>query len=213
MNKPYKDLLKLDLQFFADETQTTETNTETTTDTETGTNEENEQETKVPTMEEIQKMIQSETDKVRTEYNKKLKAKEKELEAIQVEKMTEEERKVHEIEQIRQENEVLKQEKLKFIAQTELAKQSLPLEAAQFISGENEEEITKNVSALKLIIDNAVTEKAGELYRSKGTQHKQATDKVGVMTKEEFKALSLEEKSKLYIENPSLYNQFNFKGR
>ncbi|MGE7689670.1 capsid assembly scaffolding protein Gp46 family protein [Lysinibacillus sp. NPDC097214] len=213
MNKPIKNLLDLDLQFFAEDNQTNDTNTETITDTETGTNEENEQEAKVPTMEEIQKMIQSETDKVRTEYNKKLKAKEKELETIQIEKMSEEERKVHEIEQIRQENETLKQEKLKFVAQTELAKQSLPLEATQFITGENEEEIAKNVSALKLIIDNAVTEKAGDLYRSKGTQHKQGSEKVGAMSKEEFNALSLQEKSKLYDENPSLYNQFNFKGR
>lgn len=209
MTKPIKNFLDLDLQFFAEEKQTTETNTETNTETETNTTDEKEQETKVPTMEEVQKMIQSENDKIRTEYTKKLKDKDKELEKFKTEKMTEEERKAHEIEQIKQENELLKQEKLGFIAQTELAKQSLPLEASELITGDNEEEIVKKVSTLKLIIDNAVTAKAGELYRQKGTEHKQGSEKVGTMTKEEFNALDLKERTELFNTNRELYKELS----
>lgn len=209
MKEPIKNLLELDLQFFAEDKQTNDTNTETNTDTETDTKDEKDKETKVITMEDVQKMIQSETDKLTNDYNKKLKDKDKELEKFKTEKMTEEERKAHEIEQIKQENELLKQEKLGFIAQTELAKQSLPLEASELISGENEEEIVKKVSTLKLIIDNAVTAKTGELYRNKGTEHKQGSEKVGAMTKEEFSALSLKERTELFNTNPDLYNELS----
>ena len=90
-----------------------------------------------------------------------------------------------------------------------MAKQSLPLEASELITGENEEEIVKKVSTLKLIIDNAVTTKTGELYRNKGTEHKQGSEKVGAMTKEEFKALSLKERTELFNTNPDLYNELS----
>lgn len=203
MKKIFNNLLNLDLQYFAEETETNETNKETeTTDN-------NKQETKALTMEDVQKMIQSETDKVRIDYNKKLKEKDKELEKFTLEKMTEEEQKAHEIEKIKQENELLKQEKIGFIAQTELAKQSLPLEASELINGEDEEEIVKKVSTLKFIIDNAVTAKARELYRNKGTEHKQGSEKLGAITKEEFGALGLKERTELFNTNPDLYNELS----
>lgn len=204
MKKIFNNLLNLDLQYFAEETETNETNTETDTETD-----DKDKKNKALTMEDVQKMIQSETDKLTNDYNKKLKDKDKELEKFKIEKMTEEERKAHEIEQIKKENELLKHEKLGFIAQTELAKQSLPLEASELITGDNEEEIVKKVLTLKLIIDNAVTAKASELYRNKGTEHKQGSEKVGAMTKEEFKALGLKERTELFNTNPELYKELS----
>ncbi|WP_342551046.1 DUF4355 domain-containing protein [Lysinibacillus sp. FSL M8-0216] len=197
MKKIFYDLLKLDLQYFAEETQTTETSTES----------EQQEETKTLTMEDVQKLIQSETDKIRTEYSKKLKDKDEELEKFKIDKMSEEELKAHEIEQIKLENEALKQEKLGFFVQSELVKQSIALEATELIIGNDEEDIVKKVTVLKQIIDNAVTVKASELYREKGTEHKQGTDKVGSMSKAEFNALSLKERTELFDTNPTLYNE------
>lgn len=189
-------------------TNTTTTEVEQATEqvTETNATTETQTEQKPLTAEDVQKMIQSETDKVRTDYAKKLKEKDKELEAIKVEKMSEEEKKAHEIEQTLKENEALRAQLLQASTIAKLSSVSLSHEFAEFISGSNEEEVATKVNNLKLLFDKAVSEKANELFKSKGTDHKQ-TLATGAMTKAEFKALSYDDKVKLLNENPELYHE------
>lgn len=189
-----------------------ETNTEATQATETNTTQvettDTQTESKPLTIEDVQKMIQSETDKVRTEYSKKLKDKDKELESIKVEKMTEEEKKAHEIEMTLQENAKLKADLLKASTVSKLASVTLPFEFAEFINGSNEEEVTVQVNNLKLLFDKAVTEKAKEVFNGKGTEHKQTTATASTMTKAEFTSLNYFQQLELANTNPVLYAEF-----
>ncbi|WP_419958970.1 DUF4355 domain-containing protein [Psychrobacillus sp. BM2] len=202
-----ENLLKLNLQYFAEEGTTTDTTTttETNEDSTTTGNEEN-TESKVLTQEDVLKMIQSETDKVRSDYSKKLKDKEKELEDLKVAKMSAEDKKQHEEDLLRQENESLKKDKLRYIAIEHLAKNTLPLEVAEFVVTGDEASTIERIGIFKNVFDSAVAAKVNDTFKASGTQHVHGNGAVTV-TKEDFNKMNVTERTKLFNENPELYKQ------
>lgn len=124
------------------------------------------------TIEDVQKMIQSETDKVRTEYSKKVKDLEKEKEAIKKEKMTEEEKAQYEIEQYKQqlsEKEKAIQERELNIQATDLLKENeLPLDFRPFLVGKDEESTTQNIESFKSLWIKTLNEQVDQRFKNSG---------------------------------------------
>ena len=206
LNTIEKELLlkTLDLQFFAEGDANKVANTE-----EANTNEDKTETKEEPlTMEMVQKMIQSESDKVRTEYSKKLKEKEKEIEKIKVEKMTDEEKKMHEFEKIQAELQAYKQKALEGDAVALLSKNSLPVELVPFVLGENTEAIEQNVSSLNSIFTKAVQEATAEKFKGLGTDHKGGASAANTITKEDFMKMDAIERTKFFNDYPELYAEY-----
>lgn len=150
-------------------------------------------------LESVQKLIQSETDKVRTKYSQELKtandelAKYKPVEKTQAEKDFEARLKALED----KEAELNAKERSNTIA-SKLKAKGLPEELATFISvGENiDEDIEKVGTALGNYFLNA-NFKPESHANNKGT------------TKEQFKRMSYMERTKLFQENPELYKMLS----
>lgn len=122
---------------------------------------ETEKKTEIPlTMDEVKKMIQSENDKVRTEYSKKLKAVESERETLLKEKMTEKEKAEFELK--RKMDEIADREKQLNVKDLQLKKMGMLkdnielLDLSDFITGSNEEELSSNIKKLKKVFSSAV---------------------------------------------------------
>jgi hypothetical protein len=109
------------------------------------------------TVDDVKKLIQSETDKVRTEYSRRLKEKEKELEAVKTEQMSEKEKQAYELQ--KKEAELADKEKKIFLAELRsntakaLAESGIALDALDLVVGESEEATTQRVGALKALLD------------------------------------------------------------
>jgi len=124
------------------------------------------------TQEDIQKMIQSETDKVRTEYAKSLKEKEKEIDELKKEKMTEEQRAEYERKQWEQE----KAEKEKELQQREVAlhtvdklqDKKIPLKFKDFLAGEDVEKTDQNIETFEKVFQEALSEAVDERFKQQG---------------------------------------------
>lgn len=196
-----ENLLKLNLQYFAEEVTTTTTNEDVTT-----TSAEEVTEVKVLTQDDILKMIQSETDKVRSDYSKKLKDKEKELDELKVAKMSAEEKKQHDEDLLRQENESLKKDKLRYVAIEHLAKNTLPLEIAEFVVTGDEASTIERIGIFKNVFDSAVASRVNDTFKANGTTHITGNGAV-TTTKEDFAKMNIAERTKLFNDNRELYNQ------
>lgn len=148
-------------------------------------------------IEDVKKMIQSETDKIRTEYSKKLKQKDSELEKAKKEKMTDAERKEYELNQMKddltkREKELLDKEmSLKTI---DLLKDNeLPLEARDFVKGQDEESTKSNVEAFKDMFNQAVEMAVQNKFKLSGKHHKSGDDNSKTYTQEMLKDMSAKE--------------------
>lgn len=126
----------------------------------------------------ISKMIKSETDKVRTEYSKKLKAKEKEIEALQeknVATMSEAEKLSYEKEQFEAKmNEQLKafnDQKAKFMGTQMLHKYGLAddeLSFLPFVMDADEEIVSQKCESLKAYLDANVKKQVESRFKQSG---------------------------------------------
>jgi len=129
------------------------------------------------TMADIEKVVQGETDAIRTEYSGKL----KDLEQYKPHEKTETEIKLEEA------NSKLAQ----YEFGSKLKQQGLNSDFGQFLKSD------VDLEAFKTLI--------GSNQSAEYIPSNHQTD-VG-LTKEQFKAMSYTEKSKLYTENPTLYQQ------
>jgi hypothetical protein len=212
MENEKKFLLDLDLQYFAsddDNNNDDNQDDQNNDNTDNKDNKDNEDSKETFTKDDILKMIQSETDKVRTEYSKKVKAKEKELENLKREKMSEEEKKKFDEDLLRQENAELKKDKLGYIAIEHLAKNNLPIEANVFVVGEDEASTIEKIDIFKKFFNEAVTKQVNETFKKKGNDHKDGDNTQGGITKEQFQKMNYAQRTKLFSENPTLYKQLN----
>lgn len=126
----------------------------------------------------VQQASQSSADRVRTEYSLKLKALEEEnksLQEAQKNTMTDAEKQAFEFEQAKKEFEQKQAEFLKesrkFTATQILSKHGLlddSLSFLPFVTGENEEEMTKNVELLKASIDKSIENRVQERFKTAG---------------------------------------------
>lgn len=174
---------KLNLQLFAEGGENVDTGA--TNEGATDTTEETKEEL---TLEQVQKMIQSETDKVRTEYSKKLKALEREKEELEKAKMTEEEKAKYELEKYQKEL----AEKEKAIALKELTittgdllkENGLPFEFRDFLIGTDEEDTKLKISLFKKEWDKAIKAEVESRFKASGREINKGSKRT--MTREEI---------------------------
>lgn len=167
-------------------------------------------ETKETTVEitpDIQKLIdaavQSEGDKVRTEYSKKMKSLEKDIKA----KMTEEEIKIKELtdrENAIAEKEAL-QAKKEAIEKTkeQLNSKGINANFIDYLMDADNEKIDKFDKLFKAEIEKVVNE------RLAGSNPKASTNTNTAITKDDFKKMSYMERNALFHNNPELYKQLS----
>lgn len=242
-------LLPLDIQYFANdntndgvagESETNiETDNDTTNSTDTDTKVDNKDkkksesvdnteskgesvdntESETITIDMVQKMIQSETDKVRTEYVKKLKQKEQEIEDVKKSSMSETERLDYENktlqEQLDERERTLKEREQAF-ARTELElkslelleQHSLPHEAKQFLVGTDEVVTKSNILAFKVMFDSAIENAIKERIKGTTKEHRESFSSSAV-TKDNFEKMKYSERIKLLNSNPELYKELS----
>lgn len=140
---------------------------------------------------QVTKYVQSETDKVRTDYSQKLKTVNEELSKYKpAEKSASElalEEKMKALEE--KEKELSKREN-SINLENKLTAKGLPKELAQYLNvGENEDEVLTKI---------------GELVLSNGNVPGNHSKSTGV-TKDEFKKMNYIERAKLFQSNPELY--------
>lgn len=143
----------------------------------------------------VRKYVQSETDKVRTDYSQKLRTANEELlkykpvEKSETEKALEQRMKALED----REAELIAKERSQQIA-SKLTEKGLPAELAQYISvGENIDEDVEKVGAA-----------LGNYFLNANFKPESHAANKGI-TKEQFSRMSYMERTKLFQENPELY--------
>lgn len=145
----------------------------------------------------VQKYVQSETDKVRTDYSQKLKTANDELSKLKpaeksdIEKALEAQIALIE----KKESELAAKEKAMAISE-KLKEKNLPSELSKFLNVEDDK------------LDSAVDEVAKMLggYFLDNTNKPSNHNTNRGLTKTEFKKMDYGQRAKLYSENPQLYN-------
>ena len=148
---------------------------------------------------QVEKLIQSETDRVRTEYSQKLKTVNEELSQYKPKEKPDAEKALEDrISALEaKEKELANKEKAMTIA-NKLKEKELPEGLAQYLSvGDDMDKTIDEVSAL-----------FGNYFLSGSNKPGNHTTNKGV-TKSDFKKMSYAERAKLYSENPTLYQALN----
>ena len=141
------------------------------------------------TMEMVQKMIQSETDKVRTEYSKRLKAADVEKEELIKQKMTEEEQRQYELDQLQkqlQEKEQAITQKEMTIKTVDLLKdKGLPLDLKAFVTASDESELESKIETLEKVWNSTIKQAVESKFKDSGREPHRG----GMETKTELEEL------------------------
>lgn len=153
----------------------------------------------------IQKMMQSEADKVRTKAAQEKKALEDQLEKMKTEKMTEEEKTKHELEKLQRENketaDQLLKEKVAFHTVKTLSAKELPSEFDVFLVGPTIEDTDTRIAAFQTAWGAAI--KAAVDARFKDGGGDPPGGKGGGSTKK-WAEMTLTEQGQLFGSNPGL---------
>lgn len=207
---------KMNLQFFADEggndnPQGNEGNPDD--------QQQNNEEKIVLTAEELQRKIDSETDrklekalktaraKWEKEFQEKLEQEKREAERLA--KLSEKERKEEELRKREEELErrlrELERKELKADAIGVLTEKQLPTEFVDFLLGEDAESTLENINAFKKAFDEAVEQKVKEALAGEPPRKNPSDNSLkNPFSKEHW---NLTEQAKLFKENPELYKQ------
>lgn len=204
-----KDLLnRMNLQLFAEGDNQDDQNTGDNQQQDTN----NDAQDKPLTMDEVRKLIQSETDKVRTEYSKRLKEAQAEVERLAKEKMSEEEKAEFERQKLQKElqekEQALLQRELNLLAVELLNEAQMPLEFKEFVVGVDEETTKAKVTTLKNLWNTALEQAVKERFKEKGRDPYDTSGSGNTVknpwSKEHF---NLTEQGRLLRENPELAKQ------
>ena len=189
-----KDVLSIDIQLFAEEQQE---EAQEEQPEEGATQEEEGQTSEAVTKEDIEKMIQSAEDRVRTEYSKKLKGLEQEKEKLEKEKMSEEEKRKYELEKLQNElsekENAVKERELSLKTVDLLRENELPLEFAEFIKGEDEESTQKRVEKFKDMFQKSIQAAVEEKFKEGGTDPHKRNKQTGTFTRDQLDKMSPDE--------------------
>lgn len=148
---------------------------------------------------ELEKYIQSETDKVRTKYSQEKKALEEELLKYKPKDKTDAEKALEaKIKELQDKENALLQKEREYKLQETLQANNLPKELAKYLNGDDIETISKEVGAIlnQHLLNNGF----------KPNNHKSTETTI---TKEKFKKMSYSEREKLFNENPELYKRLS----
>lgn len=170
-----------------------------------------EETTKTYSQEEVDALLQQETDRRVTAALKKAEEKNKEKlkEAEKLAKMNEQERYEHELEQrekaIAEKERALNLAENKNTASKILAEKGLSLQLVDFVVAEDAETMNANIklldNAFKASVKAEVEKRLGGKTPGKGAGTEPET-----LTKDSFKKLTLAQKDELYRTDPELYN-------
>ena len=143
------------------------------------------------TLEDVQKMIQSETDKVRGDYSKKLKEKEKELEDLRNSTLTEQQKKDLEKkkleESLSQREKDLLQKELTLDTIELLKENDLPLDFKDFLVGVDKETTQANIENFQKVFNSALEKAVTERFKETGKDHNESSGgSVSYYTQEEM---------------------------
>lgn len=160
------------------------------------------QQTKSITEDDIQKMIQSATDKVRTEYSQKLKDLSTQYDTLKNEKLTDEEKLTLKEQQLAEQTRAFEQQKLDFEFVNHLSEAKLPAKLNSFIPGSDIEKKKENLTSLMEMINEFVEVKVKEKFGSQSHNPEKGGEK-----KYDFGKMTIDEKIRLAEEDFGLYNQ------
>jgi hypothetical protein len=159
------------------------------------------------TMEDVQKLIQSEVDKVRTTYSQQLKGKDKELDDLKKQNMSAEERANLALEEAEKKEKEIQIRENKLFAVEELQKAQMPMSFLQFVTAESDEATTDKITALKSTFDSAVAEAVEEKFKGAGRKFQKGSGGVGEITVEQFNKMSYKERVDLMNNDPDTYQK------
>ena len=151
--------------------------------------------------EDVQKLIQSESDKVRTEYSKKLKALEDELSQFKPAEKSDAEKKLEsKLADLEQKEKEIAEKERKIKVQETLAENELPKELASYISISGDEDISTITTQIGEILNQHLMNKSYKPQKHKATEG---------MTKEQFQKLNYSQRVEVYESNPTLYQKLS----
>jgi hypothetical protein len=198
MKKMKKFLLTLDIQTFAEDAPV-ESNEATNEEVNDQTDKEEKQESQgdALTKEYIEKLIQSEVDRVRGKYAKELKAKEKELENFRTASMTAQEKAEYEVQQLKEDLEKreqdLLQKEMKGIATDLLSESNLDLKFVDFVTGSDVEDTKARTTKFKDTFNKALEKAVEERFKAAGRDVHLGNNSGGGFTREQVATMSTAE--------------------
>lgn len=188
-----KDKIKLNLQLFAEET-------EETLPTDDKIEDKEEKQEKTFTQDQLDKIIQDRLDRAMK------KADEDRKQAEELAKLSEKERAKKELEikekELEEERKLFYRERLELQTSKELDKLGLPIAFTEYVMGANAEETQTRITEFTKVWETELEARRIESMKGK-------TPEIGAskgLTKEEFDKMNYKERTKLYSENPTLYN-------
>ena len=142
----------------------------------------------------IQDKVQRETDRVRTEYSKKLKALETEKETLAKEKMTEEEKREFELKQaqatIQEKEKAYNQKLLELNAIEWLKAEGLDTDFKNYVIGNDEDTTKARIKEFRKQWDSAIKKEIETKFQSNSRTPNQSSDG---LTKERINTMSINE--------------------
>lgn len=145
-------------------------------------------------IEVVNKAIQSETDKVRTEYSKKI----KDLEGKLPKELTDEEKAYQDrLKALEEREKALQQKELTLNLQAKLKNKGLNEQLANYLNLQGVEDLETYIDDVAKVVQSQVV----ETYKPKG--HEGKSNKI---TKNDFKKMNYVERMNLYNTNKELYD-------
>lgn len=140
------------------------------------------QEPSVLTEETVKKLIQSETDKVRTKYSQKEKELQETIESLQKEKMTAAERQKFEQEQLTQrlaaKEKELNDKEVSIHARDKLVAEGLDISFVEFVKADSKEKTEERIKLLKAKINDYLKASMDDKLKEHGRDPQKGRDQV-----------------------------------
>ena len=146
--------------------------------------------------EDVEKLIQSSNDKIRTELYQKIKTKDAEIEELKKSTMTAAEVKKMQEEKLAQREKELRSKELMLIATDSLRDSNLPIDLRELVIGPDEETTKARVLILQKHIQKVVSDKVDERFKVNGHEPGKGepakisqtftNDQIAKMTPEEY---------------------------
>ena len=147
----------------------------------------------------VQKLLQSETDKIRTEYSQKLKTVNEELNQYKPKEKSETEKALEErIAKLEAREKEINAKEQSMTLASKLKEKNLPTDLAKYLNVGDD--MDKTIDEVGTLFGN---------YFLDGTNRPTNHSTNKGITKSDFKKMSYSERAKLYSENPTLYETLN----
>lgn len=131
------------------------------------------------TAEEVQKMIQAEADRVRTEYSKKNKVLQDQLDEEKKSKMTEQQRAELKEKELLDKEQALQKKENEIFAIGALSDAVMPATFLKFVTASSDEETTEKIKTLKEEFDKAVAAEVDKTFKGTGRKHVKGAEGTG----------------------------------